>query len=191
MHDFDQAYYKRYYEDEATQAVSPEEQQNLAAFVAAYLRYLGVPVNSILDVGCGIGQILQALHAEFPEAEIHGVETSAYLCARYGWEQGEVQNYRSEPHDLVICNDVLGYLSKKDARKAVKNLAGLTESALYLSVLTDEDMDICDTNLTDLNQKVRPIAWYRALLSKHFVAVGGGLFLKKPLAYPVWQMERS
>ncbi len=91
----------------------------------------------------------------------------------------------------MVCNDVLGYLNKTEARKAINNLARMTESVLFLSVLTSEDMDICDQTHTDLAQKVRPVAWYKDLLRKHFVGVGGGLFLKKPLAYPVWQMERS
>ncbi len=191
MQKFDEAYYKRFYQDEMTQAVSPEEQSRLAKFIAAYLRYLDVPVRTILDVGCGLGQILGALQQEFPQAKTHGVEVSEYLCEKYGWQQGQVQSIKTRPHDLVVCNDVMGYLSKKEARKAINNLARLTESTLFLSVPTSEDMDICDRTHTDLAQKVRPAAWYKDLLEKHFVGVGGGLFLKKPLTYPVWQMERS
>ena len=95
------------------------------------------------------------------------------------------------PSDFVICNDVLGYLSKKAVREAVKNLACLTTSALYLSVLTEEDQAICDQEHTDPDQKIRPAQWYKDLFDKYFVGVSGGLFLKKPLAYPVWQMERT
>ena len=190
MPEFDQAYYTRFYENQETLAVTPEQQQKLCTFIAAYLRYLDIPIRSILDVGCGLGQMLNALQEEFPDAQTQGVEVSPYLCAKYGWHQSEVQSFSSEPRDLVVCNDVLGYLSKKEAKKAIANLAGLTESALFLSVLTEQDMDICDQPRTDLEQKVRPAAWYKTHLTKDFVGVGGGLFLKKPLAFPVWQMER-
>jgi trans-aconitate methyltransferase len=188
---FDKAYYQRFYENAETQAVSREEQIELAQFIAAYLRYLNVPVTSVLDVGCGLGQVLDALATEFPKARTQGVEVSSYLCETYGWHHANVQDFRAPPSDLVICNDVLGYLSKKAVREAVKNLARLTTSTLYLSVLTEEDQAICDQEHTDLDQKIRPAQWYKNLLDKYFVGVGGGLFLKKPLAYPVWQMERT
>lgn len=191
MPNFDKAYYQRFYENAETQAVSHEEQIGLAQFIAAYLRYLNVPVTSVLDIGCGLGQILNALAGEFPNARTQGVEVSSYLCQTYGWQNANVQDFRAPAYDLVICNDVLGYLSKKSVREAVKNLALLTTSALYLSVLTEEDQAICDQEHTDLDQKIRPAQWYKDLLSKHFIAVGGGLFLKQPLTYSIWQMERT
>ena len=188
---FDENYYNRFYFDENTRAVSPEEQTKQAAFIAAYLAYLQVPVQRVADIGCGIGNLLGALHQKFPNAHCTGVEYSDYLCARYGWSQGSVVNYSDTPFDLVVCNDVLGYLSKKQASKAIKNLAELTNSAVYISVLTREDLAICDTEHTDMQQKVRPYRWYKKRLDKYFVAVGGGLFLKKPLAYPLWRIEKA
>ena len=190
-HAFDQAYYARFYEDQATRAVSPLEQQQLAEFIASYVRYLGAEVTSILDVGCGLGQMLQALGATFEGAHTEGVEFSDFLCQELGWTQGSVVDYDGPARDLVICNDVFGYLTKKQAKRAVTNLARLTRQVLYFSVLTEEDLEVCDQEHTDMQQKIRPAQWYKALLATHFVAVGGGLFLKKPLALPVWQMERT
>lgn len=188
---FDAAYYDRFYRDPETRATNPQEQALLAQFIASYLRYLAIPVSHILDIGCGLGALLGTMQEAFPAAKCTGVEVSDYLCETYGWTQGSAVNYRSEPQDLVICSDVLGYLGDAACSKAINNLARLTGSALYLSVLTREDMAICDTQHTDMSQRVRPYAWYRQRLDKHFVGGGGGLFLRKPLAVPVWRLERT
>lgn len=191
MSQFDQQYYERFYADVQTRAVSPIEQQRQADFISAYLRYLDVPVTRILDIGCGLGVLLAQLSQHFPGAQTIGVEYSDYLCAEYGWQRGSVVDFQDQHSDLVICNDVLGYLDKKDCRSALQNLATLTRHALYISVLTEEDMDICDTEHTDMQQNLRSHKWYKKHLAKHFVAVGGGLFLKKPLEFAVWQVERA
>ncbi|MEM7003155.1 MAG: class I SAM-dependent methyltransferase [Pseudomonadota bacterium] len=188
---FDADYYQRFYADRDTQAVSTEEQQRQAQFVAAYLNYLELPINNILDLGCGIGQMLNAFGAAFPEADCRGVEFSTYLCEELGWEQGSVVDYAGAPADLVVCNDVLGYLDQDACQDALANLARLSCSALYLSVLTEEDLPVCDTALTDMRQQLRPVAWYRKQLQQNFVAVGGGLFLRQPLQAAIWQLERT
>ena len=188
---FDAAYYQRYYHNSETRAVSPEEQQRQARFVAAYLRYLDVEVASIVDIGCGIGTLLQAFQREFPEASHHGIEFSSYLCDTYGWQQGSVVDIATDPADLVICNDVLAYLDNKSCKKAINHLASLTQTALYLSVMTSEDKDIVDTQHSDMQQQARSHRWYRKHLDPHFQSVGGGLFIKKPLAVSLWRLEYS
>ncbi|MDG2277170.1 MAG: class I SAM-dependent methyltransferase [Pseudomonadales bacterium] len=186
---FDQAYYHQYYENPETRAVSPQEQKAQAHFIAAYLRYLNIEIHSGTDFGCGTGVMLGAFETEFPQASWTGVEVSAYLCKTYGWRQGSVVDSGVDPSDLVICSDVLGYLSPKDCRQALKNLTRATQHVLYLSVLTKEDLDICDQDITDMTQAVRSAAWYKDQLNNDFVNIGGGLFLKRPLDVPVWQME--
>ncbi len=186
---FDAAYYQRFYHDPQTQAVSIEEQQRLAGFICAYLRYMDIPVKSILDLGCGIGTLLHALADQYPHAHTTGVESSNYLCQEYGWRKGSVQDYGGPGADLVVCSDVLGYLDNTACAAAIDQLAHLTRQVLYLAVLTREDLDVCDTTRTDLNQYTRSARWYRSKLREHFQSMGGGLYLKKPVKYPLWQME--
>ena len=188
---FDAAYYQRYYHNPETRAVSPEEQQRQVAFVAAYLRYLQVDITSIVDIGCGIGTFLEQFKNEFPNASRHGIEFSSYLCDHYGWQQGSVVDVDTAPADLVVCNDVLAYLDNKNCEQAIRHLAGLAQAALYLSVLTIEDMAIVDTELTDMQQQPRSVLWYRKRLDPHFQSVGGGLFIKKPLAIALWRLEHT
>lgn len=188
---FDAAYYQRFYHNPETRAASPAEQQHQAVFIASYLKYLQLPVTRILDVGCGLGALLHHIGGQFPRAECVGVELSPYLCETYGWQNGSVVDYEDDAFDLVICSDVLGYLNNRDCGKALKNLARLCEGALYLSVITAEDLDICDPEHTDMQQKSRPHSWYQQRLAVHFAAMGGGLFLRKPLSVPVWRMEQA
>ena len=101
---FDAAYYERLYFDKKTSVVDPGHVERLGAFVCSYLQYLRVPVERVLDVGCGIGLWQGVVAKHFPAASYQGVEVSAYLCGRFGWERGSVVDYRaSAPFDLVIC----------------------------------------------------------------------------------------
>jgi len=190
--DFDKSYYDRYYRDPDTRAMTPAAARRQAAFIAAYLRHLGLPVTRLLDVGCGTGNLLRALGREFPRARAEGIEISPYLCSRYGWHRASVVDFSSRvPFDLIVCNDVLAYLDDSGCTAALGNLAGLCRGALFLGVLTEEDKAICDPERTDPAQIARPVAWYRRQLKKHFVSVGGGLFLKRPLPVTVWNLERA
>jgi SAM-dependent methyltransferase len=131
---FDAAYYRRYYVDPDTRAVTPAAARRNAAFVGGYLRHLEVPVRRILDLGCGMGRMLRALQREFPRARCEGVEYSPYLCERYGWEPGSAVDYaNSRPFDLVVCNDVLPSLGDADCRAAIDNITAVKASDLDIS----------------------------------------------------------
>ncbi len=188
---FDKAYYDKFYRDPDTRAVSPSAAKRQAEFIAAYLTYLELRVDRFIDVGCGVGNVLRALARVYPRAEGTGIEYSEYLCERYGWTQGSVTEYKPEkPADLVICNDVLAYLDDATCETAIQNLAQMTLSALFLGVLTEEDLALCDRRRTDNQQVIRSSAWYQAHLSRSFVNVGGGLHLKTPLSITVWSLDR-
>jgi SAM-dependent methyltransferase len=188
---FDKSYYDRFYRDPETRAVSPAAVRRQASFLATYLKYLELPVKSVLDVGCGTGVLLRALQKLYPRARVDGVEYSEYLCRAYGWANGSVIDYQPQHSaDLVVCNDVLSYLDDEDCARAIDNLATFTGSALFLGVLTEEDVMLCDRSRTDCTQITRSVSWYQQHLASHFVAVGGGLYLKQPLNVTVWQLER-
>lgn len=188
---FDKAYYDRFYRNPDTRAVTPAAVRRQARFVAAYLDHLEVPVRQILDIGCGTGGLLRALGKALPKAKTRGVEYSDYLCETYGWQQGSVVDVEAGGADLVVCNDVLGYLNDADCSLALKNLGRHASSALYLGVLTREDLALCDPARTDQAQSARSVAWYRRRLNRDFQSLGGGLYLRKPVDVTVWHLERG
>jgi hypothetical protein len=120
------------------------------------------------------------------------VELSAYLCTRFGWEQGSVLDYRAKaPFDLVICQGVLPYLSEADLKRALRNLGTLCHGALYVEAVAREDWDadIVDETLTDPLLFKHPAALYRRGLSHGFTELGGGLWLSRAAEVPVFALE--
>ncbi|NMM81136.1 methyltransferase type 11 [Acidovorax sp. SRB_14] len=189
---FDEAYYQRYYFDKKTSVVDPEHVERLGAFVCSYLKYLRVPVRRVLDVGCGIGLWRDVVARHFPLASFHGVEYSAYLCERFGWERGSVVDYQSaEPFDFVICQGVLPYLSAADLQRALRNLAPLCRGALYVEAVSREDWerDILDETLTDPRLFRHRAQLYRRGLSNGFIELGGGMWLSRQAEVPLFELE--
>ncbi len=189
---FDEAYYQRYYFDKKTSVVDPAHAERLGAFVCSYLHYLRVPVTRVLDMGCGIGLWRDMVARHLPGARYHGVEYSAYLCERFGWERGSVVDYQAgEPFDFVICQGVLPYLGTQDLRRALDNLGRLCRGALYLEAVAREDYerDIIDEDLTDPRLYRHRATLYRRGLEPHFIDMGGGLWLSRQAQVPLFALE--
>jgi SAM-dependent methyltransferase len=150
-------------------------------------------VKEILDVGCGVGLLRAPLKRALPKAQYVGLEFSDYLCRRYGWRRGSVTTLRlRERFDLVICYDVLQYLSPKEAKRAIANLARVCRGALYFGALTLEDWrDNCDQTRTDRIAGLRPGAWYRRELARTFRPIGCGIWLKRELRLTLWNLDAA
>jgi hypothetical protein len=120
------------------------------------------------------------------------VETSPWLCARFGWKRGTVQDLRVRGRfDLVVCDDVLQYLDDRDARRAIGNLRRVCRGALYFGALTREDWEAnCDRTSTDPTPWLRPGDWYRRELARGFVPAGMGLWLHHRTPVALWDLER-
>ncbi len=190
---FGPAYFRKFYLKAATRVTTPNEMRSRARLIAAILAHAGIPVRSILDAGCGIGLLRKPFAEVLPRARYVGIETSDYLCGRYGWVRGSVIDYSPrKPSDLVVCYDVLQYLSDRDASRAIVNLANLSRSALYVSALTREDWrENCDKTRTDRAVHLRSGAWYRRRLKRHFRYLGLGVWLRKDVTALLWDLERT
>jgi len=189
---FDAGFYQRYYLDPRTRVASRTDALRLGRFVCAYASYLGFSVKRVLDAGCGLGHLQRPVQEFFPRARYVGLETSEYLCRRYGWLRDSVAAYApSRPFDLVLCHDVLQYLPDREAARALANLGRLCRGALYFSVLTREDWRRnADRTRTDSGVHLRPAAWYRTRLARHFRPLGGGLLVRRGRELPLWELER-
>jgi trans-aconitate methyltransferase len=188
---FNRDYYKRFYVNRATRIRDTTNIPDLADFVFSYLRHLHLPVRTVLDVGCGLGEWKIACEKAYPKSRFQGIEYSGYLCGKLGWKQGSAVDFKlSRTYDLVICQSVLQYLTDHDARRALRNLARHCHGALYLEVVTKKDWhDHCDQRVTDDNIHLRTGAWYRRELRSRFRTLGGGLFITKKAPAVLWEME--
>lgn len=189
---FDKRYYERFYGGSRERAAYRREENRLGDFVLSYLRYLGQPVRRVVDIGCGLGQWREIVARHFPQASYTGVEHSEYLCNELGWTRGSAVDFEARvPFDLVICKDTLQYLSAPELRAAIANLANLCRGALYASVLTSEDWDeVCDRRRTDDRVHLRTGNWYRRMFARHFINVGGGVFLSEESEALPWELEK-
>ena len=190
---FDAAYYQRFYRNARTRVVDRGSIRRLAAFVVGYVRHLGLPLRSVLDVGCGIGLWRDALRELAPRVTYQGVEASEYLCARFGWTPGSAVDWNDgREFDLVVCQGVLQYLPGPAARRAIANLATLTRGALYVEALTRRDWEVnADRARTDGDVFLRSARWYRTALRQHFVPLGGGLQLSRRAEVVLFELEQS
>jgi SAM-dependent methyltransferase len=190
---FDRAYYQRFYYDPRTAVTSRAEMRARARLIASAVEYLGLPVRSILDAGCGTGLLRAPLLRTLRRARYVGLEYSEYLCRRYGWRQGSIETFRTrERFDLVICYDVLQYLSAAQTRRAVANLARLCRGVLYFGALTSEDWrDNCDQSRTDRITGLRSGRWYRRELSRHFQPLGCGLWMRAGAPLTLWNLDAA
>jgi SAM-dependent methyltransferase len=191
MTSFDHAYYRRYYFDPHTAVTSRSEMRARARLIGAFVDHVGLPVRRILDAGCGTGLLRAPLRRALPKAAYVGLEVSEYLCRRYGWRSGPVQDFRADtPFDLVICYDVLQYLPQREAARALANLARLCRGVLYFSALTRADWrHNCDRRRTDPEVHLRAGEWYRARLRRAFREVGAGFWLRRGAPLTLWELE--
>ena len=188
---FDQAYYRRFYYDPRTAVTSRTEMRARARLIGAFTAHIGLPVRRILDAGCGTGLLRAPLLRALPKAAYVGLESSEYLCRRYGWRPGQVQDLRPDaPFDLLICYDVLQYLEAREAARALANFARLCRGVLYFSALTRRDWQTnCDRGRTDSQVQLRSAEWYRERLRRGFREVGAGFWLRRGAPLTVWELE--
>ena len=190
MH-FDREYYQRYYFDPRTAVASRAEMRARARLIAAFAQHAGLKVQRILEAGCGTGMLRAPLLRLLPGAHYVGLESSAYLCERYGWRRGRIESYRARsPFDLVICYDVLQYLEAAAASRALASLGRLCRGVLYFSALTRFDFEHnCDRARTDPDVHLRSAHWYRTRLRRHFREAGLGFWLRRGAPLTLWELE--
>jgi len=174
---FDAAYYRRYYHQQETAVVTGEMQRNEVAFVIAFCRHIELEIKRLTDVGAGTGWWAKEFAKRYPECRnIETFDASESACRLYGHRRVELQKLGGREADLVVCRDVLRYLSDADAEKGIRRLAKKCRGVLYLHVITSDDE--IDEDGSDMSGFFRSTAWYRKRLSaRGFIDCGTGLFV--------------
>jgi 2-polyprenyl-3-methyl-5-hydroxy-6-metoxy-1,4-benzoquinol methylase len=188
---FGRDYYQRYYHDPRTAVTSRGEMRARARLIAAGCEHLGLPVRRILEAGCGTGLLRTQLQRLLPGSQYLALEASDYLCRRYGWQHGRIEDYHTRtPFDLLVCYDVLQYLDGAAAARALANFARLCRGALYFSALTRHDFQHnCDVTRTDPDVHLRSARWYRTRLTPRFREAGLGLWVRRGAPLTLWELE--
>ena len=83
---------------------------------------LGAPAT-IVDLGCGAGNVTKALRARWPEAQITGIDGSAEMLERareeepgIDWRKGDLRDWRPEaPVELLFSNAALHWIEGHEA----------------------------------------------------------------------------
>jgi SAM-dependent methyltransferase len=168
---YDHDYYERWYGDRATRIVSAGELQRRVAMVVALTEFvLDRPIRSVLDVGCGDARWLREIKRIRPSTELLGIESSDYVVKTYSGrfriERGSFgeldQIAATAEYDLVICSDVLHYLSAAEIDRGLSALTDHLFGVAYLSVHTVEDEPVGDLE----GWKRRTAAWYRTRFAR-------------------------
>jgi SAM-dependent methyltransferase len=190
---FNAAFYRRFYFNPRTRVTTRAETVERAQTIAALLRHIELPVRTILDAGCGLGWMRQPLLRAFPRAKYTGLEVSGHICERYGWTQASIASYRTRTRfDLVVCYDVLQYLTDAEAARAIANLGRLCRGALFLHAPTREDWRRnADRSCSDEDIHLRTTYWYRTRLARHFRHTGFGLYVRRSVPMVQWELARA
>src|SRR3954452_18366651 len=175
---FDAGYYGRYYKSARTRVHGAKEIAKLCTAITAMLDWWHVPIDTVLDVGAGVGLWRDWFKKHRPRTTYRSTEVSRYACAQYGHEQRDITRWRaSGAFDLVVCQGVLPYIDDDGCAKAIENLGAMTGGFLYLEAITKKDIrEVIDEGKTDVKVYGRTAAWYRKRLGEHFAEVGCGLW---------------
>ncbi len=100
-----------------------------------------LPFETVLDVGCGQGELLVELQSSFPHIKPYGIDisnsaiemASARVSQGQFWVLDTSKEHLSEQFDLVVCSEVLEHIP--DDRAVLRNLAQMTGKYLIISTI--------------------------------------------------------
>ena len=164
---YDRAYFDKWYRrGDIGGAARLARKVALAVATAEY--HLERPIRSVLDIGCGEGAWRAPLLRLRPKASYLGFDSSEYAIARYGASRnlhlatfGDFEHLRPcAPADLLVCSDVLHYLSVRELDRGLPALAELCSGVAFIEAFAREDEAVGD----DHEFKARPAAFYTTRL---------------------------
>ena len=161
---YDRAYFDQWYRKRGIGGARRLERKvALAVAMAEY--HLERPLRSVLDIGCGEGAWRAPLRRLRPKAGYLGFDSSQYAVERYGRSRGihfarfgDFALLRPcPPADLLVCSDVLHYLSTRELDRGLPGLAELTGGVAFLETFAREDAAEGDEH----DFQARPARFYR------------------------------
>ena len=94
--------------------------------------------ESVLDVGCGNGELLSIMASIYPQAKLNGTDLSDFVISKnqkyypqVDFKTLDIQKDKlSESYDLVICSEVIEHI--EDQKSTFRNLAEMVKSGGHL-----------------------------------------------------------
>jgi SAM-dependent methyltransferase len=190
---YDADYFQRWYRDGGIggrQRLS----RKVALAVATAEYHLERPIRSVLDIGCGEGPWRAPLLKLRPRALYLGFDGSAYAIERYGRSRNLhlakfadfAQLRPCPPADLLVCSDVLHYLSTRELDLGLPGLAELCGGVAFLETFTAKDAAEGDED----EFRKRSAGFYRGRFAAlGFRQVGSHCWLSPRLAGGATELE--
>jgi SAM-dependent methyltransferase len=194
---YDRDYFDKWYRHpDHTVASAAELRRKVAMVVAQAEYYLGRPVRSVLDVGCGEGVWRAPLLKLRPGLLYQGIDASEYAVARYGRSRniglarfGQLEYLRFDQRfDIIVCTDVLHYLKPAEIRAGLTGISDMLEGVAFLEVFTSKDG--VDGDMDGFH--ARAPSWYlKAFNEVGLMPCGSHCYLGPRLERRVAALERA
>lgn len=194
---YDQAYFDHWYRPaRGRPGVKGILARKVTLAVAMCEYYLGRPLRSVLDIGCGEGAWRAPLLALRPTLHYLGLDSSEYAVARFGRrrnlrlvEFSQLEHLRLDrPYDLIVCADVVHYLDARTLRRGLSGFAELGHGMAWIEAFCRGDQAEGDTD----GWHARSAAQYRKLFNEAgLLGVGSHAWLLPPLHGHAAALERT
>lgn len=168
--------------------------RKVALAVATAEYHLERPLRTVLDIGCGEGPWRASLLKLRPGLRYLGFDSSEYAISRHGARRnlhyarfGDFAQLRPcPPVDLLVCSDVLHYLSTRELDRGLPGLAALCSGVAFLETFTREDRAEGDEHAF----QARPARFYRSRFEAlGFTQLGSHCWLAPALAGSATALE--
>ncbi|HET9002986.1 MAG TPA: class I SAM-dependent methyltransferase [Gemmatimonadaceae bacterium] len=192
---YDRDYFERFYRKPRTRVHSPEAvERKVRLAVSAAEFMLGREIRTVLDVGAGEGAWQPILERMRRGVRYLGVEPSEYAVARYGAKRnlrrgsfdGLDEARVGKGFDLIVCADVMNYLTTAELDRGLAQIAARLRGLAYLEIYTSKDELVGDLHHIDLRS---PRYYARALKGAGLIRCGMHCYVGEHLAHNVVAME--
>jgi SAM-dependent methyltransferase len=145
-----------YWDDMVKYSPAPYHRRRLMLELMKKLNY-----QSVLDIGCGNGEMLREIHRHNPSARLVGTDISSNVIetnrARLPFEFNVLDLSNStlpQKFDIVICSEVLEHIA--DYKEAIRNLRKMCGGSLIVTVPSGKihpiDLEMGHTQHFSLNE---------------------------------------
>ncbi len=170
-----------------------------AQYVKSFFSLEYIEINSVIDLGFGLGHLFKEIVKTFEPSKVCGIEPSSHGMEEFKKrERALISDFKIKLYeedlftwsgldrksksrfDLGICTSVLQYVKDEDLKKIIPVLASRIKY-LYLSVPTDKELkrQVSELGFHDKYALRRSRKFYYDLLSKDFAFIGSRLLESK------------